>query len=574
MSNVFVTTRLQGQGQTAVPVHLNGTVSDPPPGLEKLENGDLLQGTVVGHDKKGRLLVRTNLGVLHISTQQSLPEGTEVTLQIRHAGARLHVLILLARNTVGQGTTPHDTTAPQSTGHRPPAGDSILLGQRVNAAVIAASSTPIPGLEITVPPGTVLQGRVISVGLPPSSGAASPEPSAATSAPDKGTVPEGRNARLPTGGDSASLQQSAKATEYKVTTRATSEAMTPEMLSRVTTAAANSLAGAIRSAGTTQMLLSAHAGMSLSSGNAPPGVSPSISSPGTHNEQFESPQARASGEPFSMKITGQVVGATGDGQPVLRTALGLITLAVQTAIPIRSSVAIELSLNGLKPTTQSPGMGGPSPSSLPTAPEISGAEPMMTFGNLQVPVPEAGPRLAPGILLLLAALKGGRLSQWLSGAEVRQIRTSGAVTGDSSAAEAVGMARHIETSSGDWRLYLIPMLHENLRENLRLYVRTRDESPGRVGSRGDRKTRRFIVEADLSHLGSVQLDGFVTPKRFDLIFRSEKALSVTLRQGIKNIYDSTLRSEDWRGQLSFAAFAQGALGGTDTDPFNIGSFTV
>jgi hypothetical protein len=575
MSNVFVTTRLQGSGHTAVPVHMNGTVSDPPPGLEKLENGDLLQGTVVGHDKKGRLLVRTNLGVLHISTQQSLPEGTEVTLQIRHAGARLHVLILQAGNTTGPAPPrPHDVALPQGAGPRPPAGDSILLGQRINAAVIASPSTPVPGLEATIPPGTVLLARVVSVGLPPNLRGVAPNSSAIATTPGNQSAPDGRNAQIPTQGQKVGTPQTAATAGTISAGRANSNTLTPEMLKRVTTAAAQSLAGTIRSAGTPQTLLKAHPDVSASSGGPLSSMPHSSSGPGTRGELPGEPASRASGAPSSMRITGQVVGATGEGQPVLRTALGLMTLAVRTTIPIRSSVAIEISLSGLKAAPVGAGVGGHAPTGISAVPEAVSADPMMTLGNLQLPAPEAGPRLAPGILLFLSALKGGRLSQWLSGADVRQLRSSGAATADFTAAEAAGLTRSIETGSGEWRLYLIPLLHETLRENLRLYVRSRDDKPERTGSQGEGKTRRFIVEAELSGLGSVQLDGFVAPKRFDLIFRSEKALSGALRQGIKDIHDRTLRSEDWRGQVSFSTLSQDAFGGASFDSSNTGGLTI
>ena len=169
MSNVFATTRPQGPGQIAVPVNLTGTINDPPPGLEKLESGDLLRGTVLGQDKHGRLLVRTHLGVLHISTQQSLPEGTEVTLQLRHAGARLHVLILLS-GAIGKEHAPQQAATGANAPSREATADSVFLGQRAQAIVVAPGPAPLPGFQETIQPGTIFNVRVVSIGSPTGDG--------------------------------------------------------------------------------------------------------------------------------------------------------------------------------------------------------------------------------------------------------------------------------------------------------------------------------------------------------------------------------------------------------------------
>ena len=97
MSEIFLSMRPQSSGTAAVPVALTGHIADPPASLDCLGQGDLLQGRVLGRDEAGRMLVKTDLGVLKIATAQTLPEGTEVTLQIRQAGARVQVLILGAQ---------------------------------------------------------------------------------------------------------------------------------------------------------------------------------------------------------------------------------------------------------------------------------------------------------------------------------------------------------------------------------------------------------------------------------------------------------------------------------------------
>lgn len=273
-----------------------------------------------------------------------------------------------------------------------------------------------------------------------------------------------------------------------------------------------------------------------------------------------------SGVSAPVKLTGQVVGFTGDKQPVLRSALGTLTLDIRAAIPLGSSIAIELSLESLGKGGMSAAEGRPAASTTAGNPQMTVAEPVVALGNLQLPAPEIGPRLAPGLLLFLAAIKGGRISQWLTGADGRLPRTAGGAASERLGAEAAGLVRTIENSGGEWRLFLLPFLHDSLRDNLRLYLRANGDPPGQEGRHNAKKARRFIVEADLSALGAVQLDGFVAPERFDLIFRCEKPLPSELRRGISEIFANTLKAEDWRGRISFARLGAELLGETNAKP--------
>ena len=79
-----------GQTATAVP----GTIPDPPRGVLDLASGTLLKGEVIGHDRQGHALIRTPEGVLPVASRAQLPEGSQVTLQIRSHGAQLHISVL------------------------------------------------------------------------------------------------------------------------------------------------------------------------------------------------------------------------------------------------------------------------------------------------------------------------------------------------------------------------------------------------------------------------------------------------------------------------------------------------
>ncbi|MCH8038576.1 MAG: hypothetical protein IIC53_15845, partial [Proteobacteria bacterium] len=96
MNDLVRATSLFG-GQRASSAGLSGvlgTVANPPPEVAQLSVGTTLQGVVAGHDGRGHLLVRTELGTLSVATKANLPVDSEVTLQIRSSGTRLHVLLM------------------------------------------------------------------------------------------------------------------------------------------------------------------------------------------------------------------------------------------------------------------------------------------------------------------------------------------------------------------------------------------------------------------------------------------------------------------------------------------------
>jgi hypothetical protein len=66
-----------------------------------------------------------------------------------------------------------------------------------------------------------------------------------------------------------------------------------------------------------------------------------------------------------------------------------------------------------------------------------------------------------------------------------------------------------------------------------------------------------VIEAEISSLGGIQLDGLVAAGRFDLNFRSHVRMRPDLRRGIIDIYEAALRGEGWRGRINFARLDQG-----------------
>jgi hypothetical protein len=140
---------LSGAATQATPAGVAGTVTNPPQATTQLPSGAILHGTVMRLDGLHRALVRTDLGTLEVSSQAQLTLGSQVTLQVRSAGSRLHVVIMqidgqpahlpsaTSEQTSGHGVTAASGQA-SGRGVRPPSGsaaDVLALGQRLQAIV-------------------------------------------------------------------------------------------------------------------------------------------------------------------------------------------------------------------------------------------------------------------------------------------------------------------------------------------------------------------------------------------------------------------------------------------------------
>lgn len=193
---------------------IQGTLPNPPPEVSQLPAGTTLRGTVLEHDSKGHLLVRTDLGTLAVATKAHLPPGTEVVLQIRSSGAQLHVLLMHSDAQAG-GTAqrsglpapnPAGSTIPasHSTGTPPP--DQLTLGQTVRAVLQASAALPATTGSVSLasggaldpataaavarlPPGSQIVLHILAVDVPPGTSRGAPPGTAPAAAPASAAQP-------------------------------------------------------------------------------------------------------------------------------------------------------------------------------------------------------------------------------------------------------------------------------------------------------------------------------------------------------------------------------------------------
>ena len=105
-----------------------------------------------------------------------------------------------------------------------------------------------------------------------------------------------------------------------------------------------------------------------------------------------------------------------------------------------------------------------------------------------------------------------------------------------------------EPTNGDWRMVMLPLLDDRTLQQIRLYFREHGEAED---TEDENTGTRFVIEASLSRLGAIQLDGFVRPARFDLMVRTHQELPEQMRTDIAGLFDAANREFSAQGQIDF-----------------------
>ncbi len=500
-------------------------VQNPTDALRQTAQGTKIPGEVIGRNAEGLLEIKTALGVLALHTPQRLAPGTEVILFIQQAGDRPQVVLHAVKESPPQPEqNKHwDQDAVQIALQKlagvikPLVPGSSSLATLLPSAPNQSFFSPRPGTSLT---GTVLQrqGDILQI------------------ATEFGTV-ELRSKQ--------NVQPGAK-----ILIEAHSDpTIAPKILPFVNTAQDDLppaslpplLAGQLaanRSAtgpGIAQQSYAEHAQLQSTAQNVRITV---------HNP------ADAERAPVNNNIfvAGTVVSTTPQGLPVFKTSQGMVVLQNMFSADIGAEFLLEI--ENLSPPTPSAQAATPENKllhSLKQSMEILSSQPRLLESLQDQLDPQNARTLQTHLISYLLGVSGGDLRAWLG------IRAERAI-----AEKDPKLAQDLEESfqsesrksqGGDaapWRHVNLPLYHQGAFQQLHFYFKQSPEE-----EEGIKAGKRFIIEADLSRLGPLQLDGFVRDTKFDLIFRSQKELAAEVQSNIREIFINVIEASGWQGQLSF-----------------------
>ena len=576
---------------TPVAAITHGTPSAPhatgltnlPPGLANLTSGTILNGSVVGRDAQGHVVVQTANGALTLATALPLSQGSQLSLQVQSVGAQIQMVVLsINQQPVPPGQPaaatlvlpglpqgPHSNAAlggalvPPSGSTAPGAGASLAAGSPETVTVSPGVLTAIVVEEAPAAFGTGLQSLVQRAAA---SESASPILNALFN-----RAPREADADLPLKGTRLQVRILAldpgHAGEAKVAPRNVPGGGQASGLAAGPTEEIESglPGGNAAAARTTPQTIAQTAAQNVSHT-----LAQALSAQGLTPDGRVLAQTR-DGARLMLATVGE---PTISGQVQLRTPLGVLSLSTKIPLPVESRLilevmsqaqALETAANTASPAagrgwptleealmvlSKADGLsaeapqGAPNPSALPP-----------TLENV---IPHNGPQLAQALIAAVAAIKTGDVRALLGDHTMRALDAVGRhdlVTRLGNDFQQLSSV--VPDPTGDWRGLVIPVHDGNAMQYVRFYLR-RNRKQANDGHDPD-GTTRFLVNVDLSRIGAMQLDGLVKPKKFDLIVRTREALDNGMRRDIAKIFDDSLAATGQTGGVSFQAsrpFAQ------------------
>lgn len=294
--------------------------------------------------------------------------------------------------------------------------------------------------------------------------------------------------------------------------------------------------------------------------SSPPSASPLIIAPQMSAVPTQTGPDSLPSSNFPLSITGEILSNQLDGRPLLQTPIGLLALPLPAAaLPPGSHLTLQI--NG--PVA----LPAPLEDPLSIAPDKLAVDHLASLLSdaarvdarlgeaLAAGIPAPGPHLAGQLLAFSRAVAENSFGAW-----------AGPTLAGSLAHALPGllgeMARHwgdmaqpgLGPSDGHWQSLMIPLMLGPEMTQIRLTTRQR----GRNGAERQREREsgsRFLLDLELTQLGSIQLDGLVKreQKRFDLILRSRHALPGEARRDIDALFCQSLQAFGMVGGIVFQA---------------------
>ena len=284
------------------------------------------------------------------------------------------------------------------------------------------------------------------------------------------------------------------------------------------------------------------------------------------------PAAHLLGGKDSQIVFGRVIAVTPAGHAVIHTPAGNILLQQKSSLPVGAQLA--LALDAIE--APAPAIAGPMPVQTPQQALLSlsqnwptladivailqgGAPAAARPGSVDAAVarqilahlPQMGSKLGAGMMNAIAALRSGEIGRLMGplfaarGLGTEREETVRRLRGEF--AQLSSLAQ--EKPEIEWRALFLPYLDDQNRvQRINLYYRR-----PRSGEAGDdeKNGTRFVVEADFTRLGPLQLDGLMRQQRFDLMVRSRIRLDERMRRDIEAIYEEARGLTGFAGSIAF-----------------------
>lgn len=255
-------------------------------------------------------------------------------------------------------------------------------------------------------------------------------------------------------------------------------------------------------------------------------------------------------------VTGIATRTAGNGEVVLRTPLGTLSITTPTPVAAGVEVSFEILTRWSAPAgidrTQIANEIANGWSSLREAlTTLKADKPAVAEDLVARVLAQPGPGLAGDLFGYILGLKSRNARSWIGETAASALEQAGRADILSRIGDEFTLMTRLghETQAGDWRTFLVPLYVGGEVQPLRLFMR----KPRAQRESGRDTATRFVVEADLKSLGLLQLDGLSQSKRLDLIVRTREPLAELMRGDIDALFSASCAAAGLDGSIRFQA---------------------
>jgi hypothetical protein len=256
-----------------------------------------------------------------------------------------------------------------------------------------------------------------------------------------------------------------------------------------------------------------------------------------------------------MVLSGQVSGQTPFGQSQLATQHGQITLNTNQALPNGTKVSLEV-INITRPDPAGNAADSQKFQSIREMISLLSALSSGQSQQLNQLIPQSGAQnavqLSSALLFFVSALRGGGAERWVGDKGLKSLDRLKAGFSKRLDGDMKISSRQVKDTSGqDWRMHELPIAADGEIEHLRLYLRDQQNDEPDDSDDDKKMMQRFIIEANFTQLGPIQMDGLVRDKEINLVLRSHKSMDSEMRQEIRLLFHNTISALGLAGQVDF-----------------------